>query len=152
MPEHDEERERRVSPGEPSELKGPEHCVIKPLEHRNSAPISTDDLSEPERRLVFAMREISHGRIEHLRVEHGQPQLNPWPLTVRDVRFGLSVPTAPRTANVDFELKARVVELIRHIRSMETGEIRTLRIRGGLPAGMELLLANGRDTGGQVHE
>src|SRR5258705_10197747 len=112
VPEHDEERERRVSPGEPSELEGPEHYVIKPLKHRNSAPISTNDLSEPERRLVFAMREISHGRIEHLRVEHGQPRLDPWPLTVRDILFGVSVTPAPQTAGVDFQLKARVVELI----------------------------------------
>jgi hypothetical protein len=104
--------------------------MITPFDHRNSGPTSTDDLSEPERRLVFAMREIGYGRIAHLRIEHGQPRLEPWPLTVRDIQFGVSVPPAPQTAGVDFQLKARVVELIRYIRSMETGEILTLRIRG----------------------
>jgi len=98
------------------------------------------------------MREIGHGRIAHLRIEHGQPRLDPWPLTVRDIQFGVSVPPAPQTAGVDFQLKARVVELIRYIRSMESGEVLTLRIRGGLPAGMELLFPPGRDTGRQVQE
>jgi hypothetical protein len=114
--------------------------------------VSTTDLTATERRLVDALRELGYGRIKALRILHGQPLLDPWPLTIRDVRFDSSNFQKVQTAGIEFDLKAPVVELVRHIRSLESGEILSLAIRHGLPAGMELVVADEKSIGSESHE
>ena len=104
---------------------------------------STFHLTLLERQLVDAMSRIQYGRIEGLKIERGRPSLAPRPRIIRGIRFGAGSSPEVKVVSPDYELKGAVVELIRHIRSIELGQIPVLHVRDGLPAGMELELTEG---------
>ena len=101
-------------------------------------PKSTRDLSTPERRLAEAMHDVGFGRFESMRIERGEVVLDPWPTTVRGVKFGSADTVTHQPPPVDFELKAQVAEFFDYVRSVDSGEIRCLEIRHGLPFSMEV--------------
>ena len=103
-------------------------------------PISTQDLLASERRFLDAVRHLRFGRFEFLQIREGELGLDPWPTTVRDVKFAAQE-NQPHTATTEFALKEQVVELFEYIRSVDAGEIRTLEIRQGLPFSMEIELS-----------
>jgi hypothetical protein len=103
--------------------------------------ILTSDLRASERAFVAAMQRLSFGRFEFLRIDSGELVLDPWPTTVRGVKFAAEEPSTPRTPPDEFELKRQVIELLEYIRAVEAGEIRCLEIRHGLPFSMEVELA-----------
>ena len=92
------------------------------------------------------MRQIAFGRLESLRIENGELVLNPWPKTIRDVKFGTEDRSAPLTVPAEFELKRQVIELFEYVRAVDGGEILTLEIRHGLPFSMEIELAEAPPT------
>jgi hypothetical protein len=101
-------------------------------------PTSTHDLSASERRFLHEMHDVGFGRFESLRIERGELVLDPWPTTVRGVKFG-SVDTAAHTPPLgDFELKAQMAEFFEYVRAVDAGEIRCLELRHGLPFSMEI--------------
>jgi hypothetical protein len=100
-------------------------------------PMSTSDLLPSERRLVAAMNQLGFGRFESIRIERGELVLEPWPTTVRGVKFG-SVDTTPEALSGEIQLKRQVVELFEYVRSVDVGEIRCLEVRHGLPFSMEV--------------
>ena len=102
-------------------------------------PTSTQDLLASERRFLDAMRSLSFGRFEFLQIREGELALDPWPTTVRDVKFAAQE-NQPHTTAKEFALKEQVVELFEYIRSVGAGEIRTLEVRHGLPFSMEIEL------------
>jgi hypothetical protein len=104
-----------------------------------SGPASTYDLLQSEYRFVIAMQQIGFGSFESVRIENGELVLDPWPTTVRGVKFGSDDRSASKTAPAEFQLKRQVVEFLEYIRSVDTGEIRCLEIRHGLPHGMEVV-------------
>ncbi len=108
--------------------------------------ISTSDLFPSERAFVAAMQRLSFGRFEFLRIDSGELVLDPWPTTVRGVKFAVEDPAASRTPADEFELKRQVIELVEYVRTVDAGEIRTLEIRHGLPFSMEIELAGARTT------
>ena len=79
-----------------------------------SRPTSTQDLFQSERRFVAAMREIGFGRFEFLRIEHGELLLDPWPTTVRGVKFGSEDAVTHKSLPGEFELKGQVAEFFAH--------------------------------------
>ncbi|MBI3694156.1 MAG: hypothetical protein HY238_04870, partial [Acidobacteria bacterium] len=81
------------------------------------------------------------GRFEFLRIECGEPVLDPWPTMVRDVKFGAQGRPQSWEASHNFALKKQVAEFFECVRSMEASEIRVLRIHDGLPFSLELELA-----------
>jgi len=99
---------------------------------------------------VAAMRRMGFGRYEYVQIRNGELVLDPWPTTVRDVKFGTTDPVALRQFPDEFELKQQVAELFEYVRSVEAGEIRTLEVKNGLPFSMEVELAAGRARGGQL--
>lgn len=103
-------------------------------------PVSTRDLLPSERCFLNAMRVLGFGRFESLQIRDGEWVLDPWPTTVRDVKFGAQDGNNPGTTAGEFALKQQVAELFEHIRNVEAGEIRTLEIRHGLPFAMEVEL------------
>jgi hypothetical protein len=105
-----------------------------------SAPTSTRDLRPSERRFLAAMRQLGFGRIEFLRIERGELVLDPWPTVVRDIKFGATDPVAVKQFPEEFELKRQVTEFFQYVRSVDSGEIRTLEIHNGLPFSMEIEL------------
>jgi hypothetical protein len=100
-------------------------------------PVSTRDLRPSERLFVTAMQELGYGRFEFLRVQRGEFVLDPWPTTVRSVKFGH--PTSSQCGGADeFELKKQICELLAQVRRIDAGVIRVLEVRGGLPFCMEI--------------
>jgi hypothetical protein len=102
-----------------------------------SRPMSTRDLLHSERRFVVAMYGLGFGRFEFLRIDHGELVLDPWPTTVRDVKFCART-SQPDTAAEEFLLKQQAVELFEYVRGVDVGEIRILDVKNGLPFSMEI--------------
>ena len=98
---------------------------------------STSELRSSERRFVAAMQRLGFGRFEFLRIDHGELVLDPWPTTVRDVKFCART-SQPDTAAEEFLLKQQVVELFEYVRGVDVGEIRILEVKNGLPFSMEI--------------
>jgi hypothetical protein len=99
----------------------------------------THDLSPSERRFVLAMNELQFGRFELLRVERGELVLDPWPKTVRGVRFGSRGSPPQKGLQDEFELKRPVVKFLEYVRAIEEGQILCLEVRRGLPVAMETI-------------
>ncbi len=87
------------------------------------------------------MNILDFGRFEFLRIERGELVLSPWPPTVRGVKFGAADTAKRKTIPGEFELKRQVAELLEYTRSVESGEIRRLQVRNGLPTEMEVEMA-----------
>src|SRR5436190_9158525 len=98
---------------------------------------STQDLRPSERRFVAAMQGLGYGRFESLRIRDAELILDPWPTTVRSIKFGNASPNKQHSRCVEFELKRQTAQLFEFVRSADSGEIRILEIRGGLPFAME---------------
>lgn len=103
-----------------------------------SRPTSTHDLSASERRFLHEMHDVGFGRFESLRIERGELVLDPWPRTVRGVKFDSVDTAAHKPPPVDFELKTQVAEFFEYVRSVDAGEIRCLELRHGIPFSMEI--------------
>jgi hypothetical protein len=102
-------------------------------------PLTTNDLLPSERVFVEAMHRLAYGRFEGVRIEHGELVLDPWPSTIRQIRFGAADPgNEQKEPSAEFRLKRQVAELFEHVRSFGSGEIRTLEIRNGLPFAMQI--------------
>ena len=114
-----------------------------------SRPIATSDLSVTERTFVAAMTRLSFGRFEFLRITGGELILDPWPTTVRDVKFGCHNSGTGNTVAPEFELKTQVAELFEYTRDVDAGEIRILEVKNGLPFSMEI--EHGHSNGGGCH-
>ena len=98
---------------------------------------STQDLLQSERRFLAAMNDLGFGRFEFLRIERGELVLDPWPTSVRGVKFGSEEPAVHRTSD-EFELKRQVVEFFQYVRAVDVGEIRCLEVRHRMPFAMEV--------------
>lgn len=96
------------------------------------------DLRNSERQCVLAMHLLGFGRFESVPIRNKELVLDPWPMTVRGVKFGTEDAATHRPLPDDFELKRQVVELFAYVRSVDAGEIRCLEVRHGIPFSMEI--------------
>lgn len=108
-------------------------------------PIAIEDLLPSEVAFVVAMQDLGFGIIEHLDIRGGELILDPPPATVRHVKFGTPATTGKTTSGA-LELRQQIAEFFTYVREVETGEIRTLEIRHGLPFSMEVELAGARTS------
>lgn len=90
-------------------------------------------LSPARRRLIDLMQSINFGRIEFLAVRAGEPDFDPKPRVVREIKFGGENGLRPETAIADFRLKAQVVDLLRELDHLRDGVVEVLEIKHGLP-------------------
>jgi hypothetical protein len=104
----------------------------------NQSPKSTRDLRPSELRFVGAMQELGHGRFECLRILRGELVLDPWPTTIRSIKFGSTNLNLSMCAAAEFELKDQAPEFFAYVREIDVGVIRVLEVRGGLPFAMEV--------------
>jgi len=113
-------------------------------------PRSTMDLLASERLFLAAIQQVGFGRFEYLQIRHREVVLDPWPVAVRDVKFGVE-PSGPDACEspAAFDLKRQFADFFEYTRSVDAGEIRTLEIRHGLPFSMEIELAASRARGGR---
>jgi hypothetical protein len=110
-------------------------------------PCLSGDLTPSEQLFLAALQAVDFGRFEHVRIHEGQIVLDPWPVAVRDVKFGAES-TAERVVHPAYQLKCQAAEFFEYTRDVDDGEIRSLEIRHGLPFSMEVALA-GRHRGGR---
>lgn len=102
----------------------------------SQGPRHTGDLSPSERSFIQALQDLGWGRVECIPIRRGQLVLDPWPRTVRNVKFHGNRPSTERPR--DFELKTQVIEFVEYVRSVEKGEIRVLQVQDGIPLLMEI--------------
>jgi len=108
-----------------------------------TAPINTQDMLPSEATFLAAMQQLGFGRFEYLQIRCGELLLNPWPVAVRDVKFGTPATTG-KPAAATCELRPQVAEFFAYVREVEAGEIRELEVRHGLPFSMEIELAGAK--------
>ena len=92
---------------------------------------------------IAAMQQLGFGRFEYLQIRGGELVLNPWPVTIRDVKFA-SPKNVGKPESGAAELRSQVAEFFEYVRSGDAGEIRILEIRHGLPFSMEVALSGAR--------
>lgn len=90
-------------------------------------------LSQGRKALVRQMQEVNFGRFERLKIENGDPVLDPPPRVIREIKFGGESGPRPESGNGSFALKSQVVELFRQLDGITSGEIELLEIKHGLP-------------------
>ena len=112
----------------------------------SSAPHSTKDLDVSERRFLAVINQLGFGRLESVVIEKGRLVLDPWPLTVRAMKFGAEPGTRATTAAHEFELSRLLVEFFEYVRSVDAAVISRLEIRHSLPYSLEVVL---RPEGGE---
>ena len=100
-------------------------------------PTSTQELRSTERTFISAMHQLGFGRFESLVIRDGELVLDPWPTTVREWKFTSDPHSTPEPLTEQFELKRQHREFIQFVRSIESGEIRQLQVRHGLPFSIE---------------
>jgi len=106
-------------------------------------PVKTQDMLPSEATFLAAMRRLGFGRFEYLQIRGGELVLDPWPATVRDVKFA-TPPNTGKSAESNSELRPQVAEFFAYVRDVDAGEIRELEVRHGLPFSMEIELQGGR--------
>lgn len=120
--------------------------TISSTQSAASRLVSTHDLLPGERAFVVAMQQLGFGRFEGLRIDNRELVLDPWPTTIRGVKFALEDPATSRTPPNEFQLKRQVIEFFEYVREVDAGEIRCLEVRHGLPFSMVVELARARPT------
>ena len=100
-------------------------------------PTTTLDLLPSERILISGITVLRNGRIQSIAVRNGQVLVEPFPKTIRDVKFG-TIDQPHSTKSEEFALKRQVADLLEYIRSIDSGEILVLEVRGGVPVFMRV--------------
>jgi hypothetical protein len=104
----------------------------------NLRPQSTRDLRPTERRFVVALQQIGYGRLEFLRIQRGELVLDPWPTTVRHVKFGSARQVEGDKRPGEFDLKKQLADFFEHVRALDECQIRVLEVQAGLPYSMQI--------------
>jgi hypothetical protein len=97
------------------------------------------ELVAAERQLMTAMQQLGFGRFECIPIRHGTPILDPWPTTIRYLKFGAQ--TVVGDFGNEYQLKHQAVDFLGCLRRIEFGEIRLLEFRHGLPFSAEIEIA-----------
>ena len=114
-----------------------------PPDSKITSSVTRLDLQPTEIAFIAAMRELNFGRFEYVQIRAGELVLDPWPVTVRDIKFATSKNSGGPELDAD-ELRLQIVEFFEYVRSGDAGEIRTLEIRHGLPFSMEVDLSGAK--------
>jgi hypothetical protein len=94
---------------------------------------SKQDLSANRIGLLQLMQRINFGRIENLLIRNGDPDLDPPPRVIREVKFPGENGPRPEVGAGEFLLKSQVVELFKELDLLGDGTIAVLEVKHGLP-------------------
>jgi hypothetical protein len=109
----------------------------------STSPVTKNNLRLTEMAFIAAMQKLGFGRFEDLHVRAGELILDPWPTTIRDIKFASPKNSGKPELGAD-ELRPQVAEFFQYVRDVDAGEIHCLEIKHGLPFGMEVELAGAR--------
>ena len=99
-------------------------------------PVTKAALTPAKRQLIELLQTLNFGRLEELRIRHGEPVLEPRPRVVHEIKFGADNGPHAMRATEDFVLKAAVREFLAQLAVRPNGTIRWLEVRHGLPCRM----------------
>jgi hypothetical protein len=94
------------------------------------------DLAPSQRQCISLFQSILFGRIENLSVREGTAVLEPPPNVVRSIKLTEQLPDAE--ISKDFVFRAEIIRFFAAIRTLQTGIVRRIEIRHGLPILMEI--------------
>ena len=107
--------------------------TIERSETMNETMIKKSAISPDRQRLLDLMHDVYYGVMHDLHVRGGEPQLNPPPYVIRDIKLGRRTGRRPILDKNDFLLKEEVVDLLTHFDRLHDGTIAVVEIRAGLP-------------------
>ena len=106
--------------------------MIVPTTMAKGTPQTADDLTHAEMELLSHCRRIQFGRIVNFLITDGQPQFGDDLSTERWIKFDeRKLDSQPKPRGLT--LKKKQSQLIKHIRSIESGYVVELLVRHGLP-------------------
>jgi hypothetical protein len=114
------------------------HTHDRPHTESPDVPLKKSALSRCQRQLVELMQDIRFGRIQHLHIAGGKPDLSQPFLVYRTVKIRGRTGPHPAASNGDCLLKAEVIDLLAQIRRIGDGLIETIEIRDGLPFKLDI--------------
>ncbi len=79
------------------------------------------------------MQRLNFGRIEGLAIRGGEPQFQPPPRLVKDIKIGGENGPRPELTIEDFALKNAVIELFDHLSRIGDGTLESIEIKYGVP-------------------
>jgi hypothetical protein len=109
-----------------------------------SKSLRLSDLSPARQALVRLCQAINHGSIEDLEVLRSEPVFSPAPVMLKNVKLDSDEGPRPELALGDFVLSDQVCRLLRFIDELESGSIRHIEVRAGIP---RRLVAESQDLG-----
>jgi hypothetical protein len=98
-----------------------------------SKSLRLSEISPARQALVRMCQAIDHGSIEDLEVRLSEPVFNPAPVMLRDVKLDADEGPRPELALHDFTLSGQVCRLFRMLDNLESGSIRHIEVRAGIP-------------------
>jgi len=84
------------------------------------------------------MQKINFGRLQDILIRNGEPDLARGVLAVRTIKLDGDNDARRETAIKDYQLRSETVGLIRHLVAMESGLVKKVEIRHGLPVLIEV--------------
>jgi hypothetical protein len=100
-------------------------------------------LSAAWRCLLSLMARIGFGRIEGLRIQNGEPILDPMPRIFRTIKLDEDQRTGAGSVGSDYVVRRQVVQLLERIDRLGNGTVASLEVQHGLPFRMVLEGADG---------
>ena len=91
------------------------------------------NLQASYKRLLEEMQSVNFGRIEDLHIIKGQPQFEPRPRIIREIKFGGENGPRPEIQSDNFELKAQHREFFACLDKLDHAVIHSLEVKHGLP-------------------
>ena len=95
------------------------------------------ELSAPRRRMLEIMRNLQYGNIYELRIQGGDPVLDPLPRMKRKIKLGHDLPR-PGEDRQDFALKTKVVHFLNQLDELGDGIVERIEVQDGLPFRMTI--------------
>jgi hypothetical protein len=89
--------------------------------------------SRPRIRLIELMQRINFGRVEDLHILGGEPQFDPPPRVLRDIKIGGDNDPRPELGMREFALRREVIEFFTHLENLGDGIVRYVEVQRGLP-------------------
>jgi hypothetical protein len=110
-------------------------CQIGELANDTNQRVSTiakSAVSPARQQLILLLQNANFGTIQ-LRLGNSEPLFAPPPTVTRTIRLGKAENgPRPEARQLDFALKARLVELFEHFDRIQNGTV-TIRVQHGLP-------------------
>jgi hypothetical protein len=107
--------------------------------------IRWSQLSRPRQTLVRLFQRIDYGQVIDLYVSHGEPQLDPSPRIVCEIKLDGENESRPELALPDFQLTQEVLQLFSRMEKLGSGFVQRIEVRAGIPRRILIEMPLARD-------